>query len=78
MANRKSAPGTHPAPAISRYAAAVPEWDLPSGEDLIAFALSTGFTMRPMLDSDAHEESDSVPEKSCRPSRSGQDRGGRC
>jgi hypothetical protein len=59
MGSRKTAPGTttdaaQPAPGESGQ-----DWRLPSGEDLISFAMSTGFTVRPLLAEEPDVASDS-------------------
>lgn len=49
MGSRKTAPGTTTDPAQPVPGESGQEWRLPSGEDLISFAMSTGFTVRPLL-----------------------------
>jgi hypothetical protein len=78
MASRKIAPGIPTMPAAPESAAAVPEWGLPSGEDLISFALSTGFTVSHLLDGEPVPEDSASAGKAAvgRPARAQSGRGG--
>jgi hypothetical protein len=43
------------------------EWRLPSGQDLISFAMSTGFTVHPLFREEPEQEAESAkPERSAK------------
>jgi hypothetical protein len=49
MGSRRTAPDTTTDPAQPAPGDVGQDWRLPSGQDLISFAMSTGFTVRPLL-----------------------------
>jgi hypothetical protein len=67
MGSRKTAPGTTTDPAQPAPGEVSQDWRLPSGQDLISFAMSTGFTVRPLLAEEAdvalESEKDEQPAK---------------
>jgi hypothetical protein len=49
MASRKTGAFPHPGPAVPIEGETGPAWRLPSGQDLVSFALATGFAAQPLV-----------------------------
>ena len=74
MGSRKTPPGTVAEPATPATPEACQEWRLPSGEDLISFAMSTGFTVHPLFQDESGPDVENT--KSGRPAKVRAERGG--